>query len=187
VLSGWHPNEVYGQSIRDRIKFVEQKSQAADFSSIEQALRSGTVSTVKVDDLLVTKEGKKIPIGHSTAPMVDHSGHVVGAIVVFRDITQEKEIEQAKTEIGSLVSHQLRTPLSAIGWYAELLLHGDAGKITDEQKEYVEEIYHGNTRMVELVNALLNVSRIELGTLAIEPEPTEIVGIAQRKCFKIKN
>ncbi len=97
----------------------------------------------------------------------------------FQDITREMEIDKAKTEFVSLASHQLRTPLATVNWYTEMLLSEDAGKIDGEQKEYLEEIYASNKRMVELVNSLLNVSRLELGTFTIEPEPTDIVELMQ--------
>jgi signal transduction histidine kinase len=99
-------------------------------------------------------------------------------VVVFRDITKERAIDKTKSEFVSLASHQLRTPLSAINWYAEMLIAGDAGELNEEQKSYVDEIYRGNQRMVELVNALLNVSRLELGTFAIEPRPTNVIEVA---------
>jgi PAS domain S-box-containing protein len=93
------------------------------------------------------------------------------------DITLRKEIDRAKTEFVSLASHQLRTPLSAIRWYSEMLLSKYVGHLNEKQRQYVKEIYEGNLRMVDLVNALLNVSRIDLGTFAIEPEPISLVEI----------
>jgi PAS domain S-box-containing protein len=98
-------------------------------------------------------------------------------VAICQDITLRKEIDRAKTEFVSLASHQLRTPLSAIRWYSEMLLSKYVGELNDKQKQYVKEIYAGNLRMVELVNALLNVSRIDLGTFAIEPEPVSLVEI----------
>jgi len=74
-------------------------------------------------------------------------------------------------------SHQLRTPLSAINWYGEMLLNGDAGKLTKTQHEYITEIFEGNQRMVELVNSLLDVSRLEVGKLASAPAPTDVAGL----------
>jgi two-component system sensor histidine kinase VicK len=59
------------------------------------------------------------------------------------------------------------------------MLNGDAGKVTTEQKKYIQEIYHGNQRMIELVNDLLNVSRIDLGTIIIAPEPVNFKEVAE--------
>jgi signal transduction histidine kinase len=60
-----------------------------------------------------------------------------------------------------------------------MLINGDAGKINDEQKQYLEEIYKGNQRMVDLVNSLLNVSRLELGTFEIKPESAALCPIVK--------
>ena len=113
-------------------------------------------------------------------------GEALRMIGVNYDVTHEMEIDQAKTEFVSLASHQLRTPLSSINWYAEMLLAGDAGELNDNQKQYLQEIYNGNQRMVELVNALLNVSRLELGTFIVEPEPTVIQKIADEVLGELK-
>ncbi|MFA5163295.1 MAG: ATP-binding protein [Patescibacteria group bacterium] len=120
------------------------------------------------------------------SPVLNKNKEVEFLISVARDITQEKNIDRAKTEFVSLASHQLRTPLSSINWYAEMLLDGDAGKLNKEQKNFVEAIYKGNQRMVELVNALLNVSRIELGTFAVEPVPTDFKAVAQSVLEELK-
>jgi len=112
------------------------------------------------------------------SPILNEKKEFLFYVGVERDITKEKEIDKAKTEFVSLASHQLRTPLSTINWYVEMLLDNDAGNINEEQKEYLQEIHISNKRMIELVTALLNVSRIELGTFAVEPKPTDIVEIS---------
>lgn len=104
----------------------------------------------------------------------DVDGKPLNMVGINRDITNELKIDKQKTEFVSIASHQLRTPLTAISWYAEMMLHGDAGKLEPQQKKYLNEIYHSNKLMVELVNRLLNVSRIDLGTLKIESKQTNI-------------
>lgn len=122
----------------------------------------------------------------SINPILDEKGEVTFFVAIERDVTIERQIDKAKTEFVSLASHQLRTPLSAINWYAEMLLAGDAGKLNKEQGQYIQEIYAGNQRMVDLVNALLNVSRIDLGTFAIEPELTDFCAIAESVLAELK-
>lgn len=125
----------------------------------------------RTDGAEVTDTGNFAPI------MLDD--RIIGAVVVFRDITKEKEIDKSKTEFVSLASHQLRTPLSAIRWYSEMLDSQKLGPLNASQKDYLDEIYKSNRRMIDLVNALLNVSRIDMGTFAIEPEPTDITEIVE--------
>lgn len=119
------------------------------------------------------KNGTKFPVAFTSSPIV-LEGKRIGMIDVFRDITHEKAIDKAKTEFVSLASHQLRTPLTTIKWYTEGLLKGDSGHLNKHQTEHLKQVYQGNERMVELVNALLTVSRLELGTLAIEKKKLNI-------------
>jgi signal transduction histidine kinase len=133
--------------------------------------------------LLVRKDGHKIPVADSAAPIRDAVGNTIGCVVVFHDVTRERQIDKAKTEFVSLASHQLRTPLSTINWYVEMLLSLDVGKLTPKQRQYSEEVYHASQRMVNLVNALLNVSRLELGTISVEPKLVNIITIA-KTCLK---
>jgi signal transduction histidine kinase/sensor domain CHASE-containing protein len=114
-----------------------------------------------------------------TATPIVGDGKTIGGVAIFRDMSQERAIDKAKTEFVSLASHQLRTPLTSIKWYTEMILGGDAGVVTSKQKKYLREIYSGNQRMVELVNALLSVSRLELGTFVVVLEPVDLVALSK--------
>ena len=103
------------------------------------------------------------------------------------DVSRHKELSRAKTDFVNIASHQLRTPLSIIKWYLDYLISGDAGVVNDEQKKYLTEAYRGNERLIELVNGLLDVSRIDLGTFSIEPEMVDIKEIAERAFEKFNN
>ncbi|MEK7493865.1 MAG: ATP-binding protein [Patescibacteria group bacterium] len=144
---------------------------------VNVALHTGH-SITKNDLYMEEVGGRTLALRMAAVPVRDDAGTLRFVAVVFDDVTKEKEIDRSKTEFVSLASHQLRTPLSSINWYSEMLLDGDAGKITKEQKKYLQEIYRGNKRMVELVDALLNVSRIEMGTFMVEPVPMNVVAAA---------
>jgi len=93
----------------------------------------------------------------------------LGEMIVLHDITREKTIERMKTEFVSLSAHQLRTPLAAIKWTIQMLLDGDIGEITPEQREIIEKTQKSNERMIGLINDLLDVTRIEEGRYLYKP------------------
>jgi len=122
--------------------------------------------------------GKKFVLEITTAPfMVDEEK--IGTLVIIHDVSREKLVEKMKTEFVSLAAHQLRTPLSAIKWTLKMLLDGDLGKITSEQKEFIDKTYISNERMINLINDLLDVTRIEEGRYLYKPTPTDIEAIVQ--------
>ncbi len=104
---------------------------------------------------------------------------ILGNLVILHDITREKMVERMKTEFVTLAAHQLRTPLSAIKWTLRMLLDGDLGAITEEQKDFVEKTYRSNERMISLINDLLNVTRIEEGRYLFKPALADIEAVVQ--------
>lgn len=80
-----------------------------------------------------------------------------------------KLAEKTKIELISLTAHQLRTPLSGIKWTLQMFLDGDLGKITQEQRGFLEKIYSANERMIFLINDILNVTKIEEGKYLFNP------------------
>ncbi len=178
---GLKVQEVIGRSM---VKVVPREDQSGTEVQFKERILTQVLLGKKfVADLTnpfyyIRKDKSRFPVSSIITPVV-LDGKIIGAVETFRDITKEKDIDKAKSEFVSLASHQLRTPLSTINWYTEMLLAEDVGKIMPEQKKYLDEVYRGTQRMTELVNALLNISSIELGTFVVDPEPTDIIKLAQ--------
>ncbi|MDD5606567.1 MAG: ATP-binding protein [Candidatus Pacebacteria bacterium] len=111
-----------------------------------------------------------------------------GTLIILHDITKEKMVEQMKNEFVSIVAHQLRTPISSIKWTLKMFLEGSFGQVKQDQKKYLEKIYTINERMVELINDLLNIARIEEGRYVYKPVPTNLINLIETiiKQFKEK-
>ncbi len=113
------------------------------------------------------KTGQQYIAEIRVTPILDINHDIQFFIGIERDISKAVEIEHMKDEFISLVSHQLRTPLSAIRWFAQLLLKNNSENLTIEQHEFLTNIYESNLRMIDLVNNLLNISRIESGKIVV--------------------
>jgi signal transduction histidine kinase len=97
-----------------------------------------------------------------------------------------KQLDEAKTGFISVASHQLRTPLTSMRWFSEMLMGGDAGEISPEQRHFVERIYEGTERMVALVNLLLQIARVEAGRLKVEPIPLDLKAVTESVAASLK-
>jgi signal transduction histidine kinase len=103
-----------------------------------------------------------------------------GTVSIFRDITKEVEVDRMKSEFVSTVSHELRTPMTSIKGYADLILMGAAGAMTDPQVRYMQVIKNNADRLSMLVNDLLDISRIETGKTELDLRPLDIPQVIEQ-------
>lgn len=170
-----NPKEVIGRDLIDIVPAADLNGNIIPRENrpLLSVISSGQSFTNHAANFYIRSDKTKFPAAITTSPII-LNGEIIGAIITFRDITHEKEVDRMKTEFISLASHQLRTPLSAIRWFLEMLLDGDAGKLTEEQTKFLKNINDSTTRMIALVNDLLNISRIESGRIIIDPKPTHL-------------
>jgi signal transduction histidine kinase/CheY-like chemotaxis protein/PAS domain-containing protein len=123
------------------------------------------------EEITRERDGAQLVFKVRVNPITDTDGDYIGRVVVMRDVTTENEIAQMKNEFVSTVSHELRTPLTSIKGYVDLILDGDAGEINEIQKEFLSIVKENSDRLVQLINDMLDISRIESGRIHLKVEP----------------
>jgi signal transduction histidine kinase len=123
-----------------------------------------------------------IPVEISVIPYEDKKGFSI----IFHDGTADEKIDQAKSEFIALVSHQLRTPVNIISWYIEKLLSEKKGSLSNDQKDYLTEVAISNKRVIDLVQAIVNVSRTDLSRLKHKHELIDIKQLLQKTLLSVE-
>jgi len=184
-LLGFDRDELEGTWFPKSIVAVDENNQPLDIAErpITQAFLSGRPVSARA--YYRRKDGTPLPTALTVSPYM-LEGRPVGAVQVFRDITAELEIDRAKDEFISLASHQLRTPLTIIRTYSEMLSQGFGGDLNDRQSSFINAVNVSVIRMSTLINSLLSVARIESGQVHINWKKTNLGTILQSVLDEMK-
>ena len=168
--------EIVGKDLREVMKLWKNKKteiSPAEWPTEEMFLTKLIVTTTLEDEISLTtaQREKQIPVVLSVAPL---GGGLSGGVIVVRDVTADRELDEAKSGFISVASHQLRTPLTSIRWYSEMLLSGDVGILNDAQKDFMTEVHSGAERLYQTVDLLLGISRVESGKIKVEKRPIDL-------------
>ncbi len=126
------------------------------------------------EDRLVLDDYRVISVRVSPVSMGDQ---FLGTVSIFRDITREVEVDRLKNEFVATVSHELRTPMTSIKGYADLLLLGAAGEMSEPQRRFLETIKQNADRLSILVNDLLDISRIDQGRMELRFNTVDVENV----------
>lgn len=169
LIGEWYPNVV--QLTDDKDQVVEQTERPE-----VRALLTGEPVEAK-DYSLIRKEGV-LPVAITASPYI-LDDHPIGTVIVVRDITKERELDQAKDDFLGLASHQLRTPATAVKQYVGLLLDGYTGKLTKEQMETLQAAHLSNERQIDVIQDMLSVARLESGRLDLNIARFDLVAMVK--------
>lgn len=138
-------------------------------------------SQVVHEDLVATTHsGRKVQLNISISPMFDTNKLPNGAIALFRDISEEKEVERQKDEFVSTASHEMRTPVAAIEGYISLAMNANVATIDDRAKKYLEKAHDTITHLGQLFRDLLSVTKAEEGKLSGHMEAVNLGQLVQK-------
>ncbi len=138
---------------------------------IAEAVRDRVVSSGE-DEVYVRADQTTIPVEITASPVVDDAtGTVLGGVVVFRDVTERREVERVKDEFLSVVSHELRTPLTSIRGSLGLLSGGAMGPLPPPAASMVSLALQSAERLSRMINDILDLERLVSGNMAHLPVP----------------
>lgn len=166
-LLGFNRKEVMGKWFPKIFEAFDQNKKPIELINrpITQAFLTGM--PVNTRTYYRTKSGSLLPVNIIVSPIIIDD-KPVGAIEVFEDASVELEIDRMKSEFISIASHQLRTPLTSISIYAQMLADGIYGDLNPAQLESMETIIKATRRMNRLISALLDISKLENGKINIK-------------------
>ena len=133
-----------------------------------------------------SKHGELVPIELNAALLKDKENTVVGGVIGVRDIRERKKLEEMKNDFISSISHELRTPLTSIKGSIDNLLDGIAGKLNDDQREYLAIVNDESDRLVRLINDLLDLNKLEAGNIKLFPEEVEYISLIAQVVFNFQ-
>jgi PAS domain S-box-containing protein len=194
-LIGWTQSQAEGQPLQNVFSILHEGTREPADSPAVQALREGAIVRPTNPTLLISHDGTERPIDNSAAPIRSAQGRIIGAVLVFRDITGRRQSEeqlrllnhalrrtnQDLQQFSYAASHDLKEPLRTVSNYLQLIRSRYLGKVLDEEASQLFEVAAaGAQRMHALVEALLEYSRAgEVGEATLKPVPVDkVVGDA---------
>ncbi len=205
-LTGWRQLDALGLRFTEVFKVVHETTGEPIQCPVNKALNEGVIINLEEHAVLLSKNGERVPVDDSAAPIRDDEGNIMGCVVVFRDSTYRKsseerlkkelaeqfehrmkmqtaQLEEANKELEAFtysVSHDLRSPISAIDGFAQALSEDYETTLDPEGKQFLGIIRKNAQRMGKMVEDFLRLARLghkplELTTVKMMPMVEEIV------------
>lgn len=164
--------ELIGKDI-DVLFEVEDVPQGGE-QPLKKVLATGEAA-IDVSYSIISPLGK-IPVLSSASPLFDNSGNLLGAVEIIRDISSLKALEREREDFVSMLSHDLKNPITAIVGSLDLVREGRLGAINQDQREFIESAEESCAEMVEMINSLLDIHKFEAGRMVMtflpeQPQP----------------
>ena len=169
-LYGYTRSEVVGKHIS--LLHARKHRDSELFQRIGKGHRVSRLETVNL-----TKDGRRIDVSLTVSPILDPSGVIISASSIAHDITERKLLDRMKDDFVGTVSHELRTPLTAIKGFIELVADGDAGPVTETQREFLQVAARNSDKLAVLINDLIDMNLIESQRLEVRLRPLDLAPV----------
>ena len=178
-LTGQDIEEMRGRDLHATLQHSRSDGSpyARTKSPILESLRDGEVHRCD-RDVFWRKDGTSFPVEYTSTPLLEE-GRITGAVVIFKDITERREVERVKDELTSVVSHELRTPLASIRGSLGLLESGALRASPEKAQRMIEIAVQNTDRIVRLINDILDVDNTSAGAITMNAESCDAAQLVQ--------
>lgn len=191
-LTGWKQVETTGQPIEKVFNIINEATRKAIENPALKAMKEGIIVGLANHTVLIAKDGTETSIDDSGAPIRNSEGKMLGAVLVFRDITERRRVEEersqllksekaardraeaasrAKDEFVAMISHEIRSPLNSILGWAQILRNGKCDQA--ETARAIETIERNARAQSKLIEDLMDISRVITGKMILDVRPVE--------------
>jgi len=161
-----------GSLLLDEIKRPEAKKVVSNLIESSDEKTKGEINFIQ--------EGVQKFFEVQNYPVKTREGSLIGSILTFRDITIEKQLAQMKDDFLHSITHDLRSPMTSIRGFLEILLDETVGPLNEEQKNFLKIMDESSEKLLTLINNLLDISKLEAGKMPLHLKETRVDKIARR-------
>jgi len=196
-LTGWTQSLAAGRDCCDVFRIIDGSTRETVSCPVKEALETGVRVNLANGVLLITRDGREVPVDDSAAPIVDEQGRIRGAVLVFRDVSERKEAQEAVRQytdelrsrneeldaFAHTVAHDLKNPLSLVMGFAELL-EGDLESFTAEElASYLGIISKNSRKMIQIIDELLLFSQVRQAGATVHV--MDMQGVVSEACSRL--
>lgn len=199
-LTGWTQEQARGRTVDEIFHIINQTTRLPATIPVKETLARGTVQGLANHTVLIARNGQEYPIADSCAPIRDRDANVVGAVLVFRDVTEEYAVQAklleknialenatlaaekanlAKSEFLATMSHEIRTPMNGVIGMIDVL---QQSSLNGPQMEMTNIIHDSAFALLTVINDILDFSKIEANKLDIESIPMSVSAVVESAC-----
>lgn len=129
---------------------------------------------------------RQVPVLASASPLTDAAGAARGSVEILRDISARKALEQEKEDFVSMLTHDLKTPITAIVGSIDLVREGRLGPVNADQREFLDTAVESCADMVDMIDTLLDIHKFEAGMMKLKPAAEEAGQLVERAVYGLR-
>lgn len=203
TITSWNPGaeRMFGfskdEAVSQNISIIIPEEKHEEMDGFTKTISDGN-SVIDAETIRTKKDGSKLDVSISLTPLRNQIGTITGASIIARDITNRKEVERRISEFYSTVSHELRTPLTSIRGALTLVADEIVEPGSEEAREMVQIARNSSERLVNIINDILDLRKIEAGKLELNFETVSgrslissaiqiMTGMAQKANVQLSN